>query len=95
MIRLGDNHRLTPAPSSDYGPPDTVEDHLVHQLAQSLPALARDLSLGDTAHAMAMARPLVRALRLSAVSGDAAAAVRFLAEAAQGGRDAPAPEKRG
>ena len=74
---------------------DTVEDHLVHQLAQSLPALARDLSLGDTAHAMAMARPLVRALRLSAVSGDAAAAVRFLAEAAQGGRDAPAPEKRG
>lgn len=74
---------------------DTVEDHLVHQLAQSLPALARDLSLDDSAHAAAMARPLVRALRLSAVSGDAAAAVRFLAEAAQAGGGAPAPENTG
>jgi hypothetical protein len=74
---------------------DTVEDHLVHQLAQSLPALVRDLSLGDSAHAVAMARPLVRALRLSAVSGDAAAAVRFLAEAAQAGGSAPAPEQGG
>ena len=62
---------------------DTVEDHLVHQLAQTLPALARNLSLHDSAHAMVMARPLVRALRLSAVSGDTAAAVRFLAEAAE------------
>jgi hypothetical protein len=68
---------------------DTVEDHLVQQLAQSLPALARDLSLDDSAHAVAMARPLVRALRLSAVSGDAAAAVRFLAEAAQGSSGGP------
>jgi hypothetical protein len=64
---------------------DTVEDHLVQQLAQSLPALARNLSLDDAAHAAAMARPLVRALRLSAVSGDAAAAVRYLAEAAESG----------
>jgi hypothetical protein len=68
---------------------DTVEDHLVRQLAQSLPALARDLSLDDAAHATAMARPLVRALRLSAVSGDAAAAVRYLADAAQGGAASP------
>ena len=70
---------------------DTVEDHLVRQLAQSLPALARDLSLNDSAHATAMARPLVRALRLSAVSGDAAAAVRYLADAAQGGPGSPPP----
>ena len=74
---------------------DTVEDHLVSQLAQSLPALARDLSLDDSAHATAMARPLVRALRLSAVSGDAAAAVRYLAEAAQAGGGASPPEVRG
>ncbi|HEY7612533.1 MAG TPA: hypothetical protein VH764_06050 [Gemmatimonadales bacterium] len=62
---------------------DAVEDHLVRQLAQSLSALARDVSLDDAAHAAAVARPLVRALRLSAMSGDAAAAVRYLAEAAQ------------
>ena len=70
---------------------DTVEDHLVHQLAQSLPALARDVALDDAAHATAMARPLVRALRLSAVSGDVAAAVRYLADAArtQGGASPP------
>jgi hypothetical protein len=73
---------------------ETVEDHLVSQLAQSLPALARELSLGDSAHAMAMARPLVRALRLSAVSGDAAAAVRYLAEAARAGGATP-PEIQG
>jgi hypothetical protein len=74
---------------------DTVEDHLVRQLAQSLPALARDLSLDDSAHAAAFARPLVRALRLSAVSGDPAAAVRYLADAAGAGDSAPAPETRG
>ena len=74
---------------------DTVEDHLVRQLAQSLPALARDLSLDDAAHAAAMARPLVRALRLSAVSGDPAAAVRYLADAAEGGGGAAEPKTRG
>jgi hypothetical protein len=62
---------------------DIVEDHLVSQLARSLPALVRDLSLDDAAHATAIARPLVRALRLSAVSGDAAEAVRYLADAAR------------
>ena len=74
---------------------DTVEDHLVRQLAQSLPALARDLSLDDAAHAAAMARPLVRALRLSAVSGDPAAAVRYLAEAAEAGGGDTEPKNRG
>jgi hypothetical protein len=74
---------------------DTVEDHLVRQLAQSLPALARDLSLDDAAHAAAMARPLVRALRLSAVSGDPAAAVRYLADAAEAGGGAAELKNRG
>jgi hypothetical protein len=68
---------------------DTVEDHLVRQLAEFLPALARNLSPDDAAHATAMARPLVQALRLSAVSGDVAAAVRYLADAARGGESQP------
>jgi hypothetical protein len=68
---------------------DAVEEHLVRQLAQSLPALARDVSLDDAAHAAGLARPLVRALRLSAVSGDPAAAVRFLADAARGADTGP------
>ena len=72
---------------------DTVEDHLVAQLAESLPALARGLSLDDAAHATALARPLIRALRLSAVSGDAAAAVRYLADASRDG--AGPPPRRG
>ena len=73
---------------------DTVEDHLVRQLAEHIPALARDLSLQDAAHAAALATPLVRALRLSAMSGDVAAAVRYLAETAQakeGGDDSSKP----
>jgi hypothetical protein len=73
---------------------DTVEDHLVGQLAQSLPDLVRDLSLDDPAGASALARPLVRALRLSAASGDPAEAVRYLAEAARAGGAAPATETR-
>jgi hypothetical protein len=73
---------------------DAVEDHLVRQLAQSLPALARDLVLEDAAHAAALALPLVRALRLSALSGDAAAAVRYLAEAARTRVDTPPTEPR-
>lgn len=64
---------------------DAVEDHLVRQLAHALPDLARDVSLDDPVHATAFARPLVRALRLSAMSGDAAVAVRYLADAAPGG----------
>jgi hypothetical protein len=71
---------------------DAVEDHLVRQLAQSLPALARDIALDDAAHAAALARPLVRALRLSALSGDAAAAVRYLADAARTREAPPATE---
>jgi hypothetical protein len=74
---------------------DTVEDHLVRQLAQLLPALTRDIPLDDATHATAMARPLVRALRLSAVSGDVAAAVRYLADATGGQGGGPAPEPRG
>jgi hypothetical protein len=73
---------------------DTVEDHLIRQLAESLPALARDVALDDAAHATAMARPLVRALRLSAVSGDVAAAVRYLAEAAGAQGASPPPASR-
>jgi hypothetical protein len=64
---------------------DAVEEHLVRHLAQSLPALARDLSLSDPTHAAVMARPLVRALRLSAMTGDPSAALRYLADAAGGG----------
>jgi hypothetical protein len=74
---------------------DTVEDHLVRQLAEHLPALARDLSLDDSAHATAMARPLVHALRLSATSGDVAAAVRYLADAARGSEGENSPKARG
>ena len=73
---------------------DAVEDHLVRQLAQSLPTLCRDISLDDTAHAAALARPLVRALRLSALSGDAAAAIRYLADSARTGEDTPPREPR-
>jgi hypothetical protein len=73
---------------------DAVEEHLVRQLAQSLPDLARDISLEDSAHAAAMARPLVRALRLSAVSGDAAAAVRYLADVARAGESDLSGESR-
>lgn len=74
---------------------DTVEDHLVRQLAQLLPSLARDIPLDDAAHATAMARPLVRALRLSAVSGDVAAAVRYLADAARDQGGASPTDSRG
>jgi hypothetical protein len=74
---------------------DTVEDHLVRQLAEHLPALARDLSLNDPTHAAAMALPLVRALRLAALSGDAAAAVRSLADTARRRQGEPAPKTRG
>ncbi|HEY9506299.1 MAG TPA: hypothetical protein VIQ27_10030 [Gemmatimonadales bacterium] len=68
---------------------DTVEEHLVRQVAQSLPALARDLSLDDAAHATVLARPFVRALKLSALSGDPAAGVRYLTDAAQVDGGAP------
>ena len=68
---------------------DTVEEHLVRQLAQALPDLTRDVPLDDPAHAAALALPLVRALRLSAVSGDPAAAVRYLADAARAADPGP------
>jgi hypothetical protein len=74
---------------------DTVEEHLVRQLAEFLPVLARDVAPDDAAHAAAMARSLVRALRLSAVSGDAAAAVRYLADAARAQGAGPPPDSRG
>jgi len=68
---------------------DAVEDHLVRQLAQALPTLGRDIPLEDAAHAAALARPLVRALRLAALSGDAAAAVRYLADMTHIPEDTP------
>jgi len=74
---------------------DTVEEHLVRQLAQILPTLARDIPLDDAAHAAALARPLVGALRLAAVSGDPAAAVRYLADLPGAGDSAPAAETPG
>jgi hypothetical protein len=48
--------------------------------------------LDDAAHAAALARPLVRALRLSALSGDAAAAVRYLADLARTREETPTTE---
>lgn len=74
---------------------DAVEEHLVRQLAQSLPTLAHDMSLDDPAHAAAFARPLVRALRLSAMSGDATIAVRYLSDTARGGAGDPDADSRG
>ena len=75
---------------------DAVEAHLVHQLAEALPGLVRESGPGDSVPAAALARHLVRALRLTAVSGDAAAAVRYLSDAARASDDgsaqtAPAP----
>lgn len=64
---------------------DTVEEHLVSQLLPVLPALAREPGLRDSAHAIELARHLVRALRLSASSGDAGVAMRYLTEVAQPG----------
>lgn len=78
-----------------------VEEHLVRQLAESLPTLARltpaegSTDLEDPAPAAALARHLVRALRLTALSGDTAAAVRYLADAARGGDGEPAAEAGG
>jgi hypothetical protein len=79
----------------------TVEEHLVRQLAASLPGLARDgaaessMDLQDSARAAVLARHVVRALRLSALSGDTAAAVRYLADAAQAGNGQPSAEAGG
>jgi hypothetical protein len=67
---------------------DAVEEHLVHQLAQSLPGLDPGKAAPSSAQVPALARHVVRALRLAALSGDAAAAVRYLADAAQPGDDA-------
>lgn len=61
---------------------DAVEEHLVRQLTRTLPALTRESGLQDSAEAVPLARHVVRALRLAAVSGDTAAAVRHLADAA-------------
>jgi hypothetical protein len=78
-----------------------VEDHLVRQLAESLPTLARRTTgesshdLEDSAPAAALARHLVRALRLSAMSGDTAAAVRYLSDAARAGDGEPAADAGG
>ena len=60
---------------------DAVEEHLVSELAQSLSGLVPDQRPVDAARAAALARHLVRALRLAALSGDAAAGVRHLADA--------------
>ncbi len=61
---------------------DTVEEHLTSQLAQVLPSLAREPAPRDSTQVVALARQLVRALRLAASSGDAAVAIRYLADAA-------------
>lgn len=65
---------------------DAVEEHLVSELALSLPGLVPDERPVDAARAAGLARHVVRALRLAALSGDAAAGVRHLA-AAGGPRD--------
>ena len=69
---------------------DTVEEHLVSQLVHLLPALAREPALRDSAHAVELARHIVRALRLSASSGDAGVAMRHLADVVQAGDGEPA-----
>jgi hypothetical protein len=68
---------------------DTVEEHLTSQLAQVLPSLAGEPGLRDSAQVATLARQLVRALRLSASSGDAAVAIRYLADLAQAGEVEP------
>ena len=68
---------------------DAVEEHLVRQLTQTLPALAREPGLEDSAQVTGLARHLVRALRLAALSGDTAAAVRHLADAVEVGEPEP------
>jgi hypothetical protein len=79
----------------------TVEEHLVRQLAESLPGLARDgaaessMDFQDSTRVAALARHLVRALRLSALSGDTAAGVRYLADACQAGGGQPVTESAG
>jgi hypothetical protein len=60
---------------------DAVEEHLVSELALSLPGLVPDERPVDAARAAGLARHVVRALRLAALSGDAAAGVRHLADA--------------
>lgn len=67
---------------------DAVEEHLVHQLAQSVPGLVRGRPM-DPASAEVLARHLVRALRVTSMTGDPAAAVRHLEEAARAGDQAP------
>lgn len=66
---------------------DTVEEHLTGQLTQLLPGLRGDVRATDSARDAAVARHLVHALRLAALSGDAAAALRYLSDAARADHD--------
>ena len=64
---------------------ETVEEHLAHQLTQVLPGLVGDVRPMDSGRAAAVARHLVHALRLAALSGDTAQAVHYLEETARVG----------
>lgn len=68
---------------------DTVEEHLVRQLTDALPALSRGSGLEGSAPTAVLARHLVRALRLSASSGDPAVGLRYLSESARAGETEP------
>jgi hypothetical protein len=74
---------------------DAVEEHLTRQLAQSLPGLVGGEQPMDSARAAVLARHLIHALRLTAQSGDAAVAVRYLADAALPGDQGVAPRALG
>jgi hypothetical protein len=62
---------------------ETVEAHLTSQLTQLLPGILGDVRPMDSTRDAAVARHLVHALRLAALSGDAAAGLRYLSDAAQ------------
>ena len=62
---------------------ETVERHLTDQLTQLLPGLVGDVRLMDSARTATVARHLVHALRLTALSGDAVAGVNYLADSAR------------
>jgi hypothetical protein len=64
---------------------ETVEEHLTRQLTQLLPGLLGDDRPTDSARDAAVARHLVHALRLAALSGDAAAGLRYLSGTARVG----------
>lgn len=66
---------------------ETVEGHLTHQLTQILPGLVGEAGPMDPARTATVARHLVHALRLTALSGDAVAGVNYLAGSARAADD--------